>query len=238
MDMDKFPGTLNRVRPYGRIVLTPEQEEWLKAWYPTIENVRLMKVSGMSHSTLHRYARQLHIVKSEKGLKGIMQRQAKRAKRINEENGWYDSLRGRAPSPQCQAGYQEYIHSDRYKHPMTLMKEQHPKKYKQLLEKRSKHRKELIRKEKLRIMRGLPQKTKLTTPLVMCRYTRSQIWRRYNALRRGYFLSTDKSEAGGERYLIFYDDDTRRAKQFEKNCIADGFTFVYEPKETEQHETI
>jgi len=226
--MDKFPGVLQRTGKFGKIVLTPEQEEWLKTWFPTMENGRLMKASGLSHATLHRCARQLHLVKSDKGMKGIMHRQAKKAKKTNEKSGWYDSLKGRAPSPQCQAAYREYVRSERYKHPVKIMREKNPRKYRKLMEKRSELRKELIRKEKLRLMRGLPQKTKLTTPLVMCKYTKSQLARRHNALKRGYFLSTDKSEAGGERYLIFYDDETRRSEWFERNCIADGFTFRYE----------
>lgn len=58
MAMRRFPGTLERnPKGFHEYILTDEQREWLCHYYPIIENPRLMKASGMSHSTLHRFAR-------------------------------------------------------------------------------------------------------------------------------------------------------------------------------------
>ena len=57
-------------------------------------------------------------------------------------------------------------------------------------------------------------------------YTKSQRNHRYNAIKRGYWVYEDWSEAGGERYNIYYDADTERSQIFEKNLVADGFNVI------------
>ena len=54
-------------------------------------------------------------------------------------------------------------------------------------------------------------------------YTRTQIWRRSNAKKRGYILG-DASESSGERYTIYYDEATDRSERFEMTLDKDGFT--------------
>jgi hypothetical protein len=91
MKLDPFPGVLTAQfvdRPFttklGKAgcqrvkawVLTDEQRAWLCKWFPEEENSRLMKASGMSHSTLHRFAREFGLTKSPKGIKRIKKRQA------------------------------------------------------------------------------------------------------------------------------------------------------------------
>ena len=84
------------------IVITDEQRAWLCRWFPEVENSRLMEASGMSHSTLHRFAREFGLTKSEKGIRGIKRRQAAHIKRMCEQNGYYDSMRGRPVSEACR----------------------------------------------------------------------------------------------------------------------------------------
>ena len=76
----------------------------------------------------------------------------------------------------------------------------------------------------MRIIYGLERKTRLKT-VVIKPYTRSQIHHRYNALKRGYLLDEDCREGQPGRYIIYYDDETKRNAKFEANCIADGFRF-------------
>ena len=103
--MKKFPGTLQRADTNGHpYILTPEQQEWLCRWFPSVENSRLCKASGMSNTTLHRFARSFGLTKSEKGYHAIMLRQAKTCKRTCEKNGYYDSIRGKAPSAATTEG--------------------------------------------------------------------------------------------------------------------------------------
>lgn len=206
-------------------VLTDEQRAWFCRWFPEEENSRLMKASGMSLFTLHRFAREFGLTKSPEGMKRIKKRQAAHVKRVCEKNGYYDSIRGKQPSEACRkatAQMWQDIRDGKREHPARIMKRTNPRKYRKWMERKSQERKETIRKEKQRVLYGMERKTRLKC-IVMCKYTRSQISHRYNALRRGYIIMEDCSEQCGERYNIYYDRETRRAPIFEKNLVKDGF---------------
>ena len=206
-------------------VLTDEQREWFCRWFPEEENSRLMKASGMTHSTLHRFARELGLTKSPKGIKRIRKRQAAHIKRVCERNGYYDSMRGRQPSEAClkaTAKMWQDIREGKREHPARIMKRENPRKYRKWMENRSKERKETIRKEMRRVLYGMERKTRLKC-IVMCKYTRRQVSHRHNALKRGYIIMEDCSEQGGERYNIYYDNETQRSSIFERNLLKDGF---------------
>jgi hypothetical protein len=243
MKIDPFPGELTAQlvdRPFttklGKagcqrvkaLVLSDEQKAWLCKWFPEVENSQLIKVSGMSHSTLHRFARQYGLTKSEKGLRGIKRRQASQIKRVCEANGYYDSLRGRQPSEACRQATRQMwqdIRDGKREHPARIMKRTNPRKYKKWMQRKSETRKELIRKETRRMIYGMERKTNLKC-IVMCKYTRRQVSHRYNALKRGYIIMEDCSDQGGERYNIYYDEQTERSPIFEKNLLKDGFNLL------------
>lgn len=228
-----FPGTLQKVavptgsklaRAIGKIVLDEAQEVWLRRWFPEVENRQLMEASGLSHSTLHRFARQLGLKKSKKGLREIKRRQTAHVKKLCTQNGYYASLKGKQPSEACKQATRKMwqdIRDGKREHPMHVMRRKNPKKYQLCNQRKSETRKELIRKETLRTLYGLERKTKLH--IVMCKYTHRQVHHRSNALKRGYILMVNCSEQGGERYNIYYDDDTQRGARFERNLVADGF---------------
>jgi len=210
-----------------RLIINKEQREWLCQWFPTIENKRLAKAMGVGLSKLHYFARELGLTKSEAGWRAIKRRQAKAMAKTNERNGCYDRKRGHAPSEATLEGnrrrWEEYRQGLR-ESPQATAKRKNPMKWKASLKKRSDDRREMIRKEKRRIIYGLERKTNLKV-VVMKPYTRSQIAHRHNAMKRGYLLDMDCLEGQPGRYVIYYDDETERSAKFEANCIADGFTF-------------
>ena len=110
-------------------------------------------------------------------------------------------------------------------HPFRIMKRKNPRKYRKWMQCKSEERKEVIRKETRRMLYGLQRQTKLRF-IVLCKYTKRQISHRYNALKRGYIIMEDCSEQSGERYNIYYDDQTLRTPIFEKNLINDGFHLI------------
>ena len=215
-----FPGR-KLTSPYR---LSPRQIRWFREWFPKTENLRVANAMGVSVTTMHLFARAMGLTKSEEGLKGIMKRQAETCKMVCESNGEYERRRGKAPSQKCLDAAREWRKNN--PHPFVLMREKDPEKYEEFITKMSEDRKALWRKERRRKLYGMQQETKLL--IRVNPYTDTQRNHRYNALRRGYFLSTDTSEEGGERFIIYYDDNTDRAEKFEKNCIKDGFKFVYE----------
>ena len=226
MAMRRFPGTLERnPRGFHEYILTDEQREWLCHYFPIVENTRLMKASGMTHSTLHRFARDLHLTKSEKGIKAIKRRQAAHIRRVCERNGYYDQLCGRTPSDATRAAtarmWQD-IREGKREHPTHIMKRQNPRRYNQWMKRKSEERKRTIELERMRMKWGLPRKTRIKA-VVMQPYRRSQVAHRFNAVRRGYIIADTCEEGSGHRYTIYYNKDTTRSEAFERNCIADGF---------------
>lgn len=207
-----------------KIVLDEEQKEWMRKWYPVIENSKLMETSGMSHGTLHRLAREMGLTKSSRGLAAIKRRQAAHIRKICTKNGYYDSIRGKPMSKACRDGaarmWQE-IRDGKRDHPIVVLRRKNPREYSRKMRQKSHERKELYRKEEMRIRYGLQPKTELR--IVMCKYTRRQVAHRASVLRRGYIIMEDCSEQGGERYNIYYDNDTKRTQTFERNLINDGF---------------
>lgn len=239
MKIDPFPGVLTAQmvdRPFttklGKAgcqrvkawVLTEEQRAWLCKWFPEEENKRLMAASGMSHSTLHRFARELGLSKSESGIKRIKKRQAQHIKRLCEKNGYYDSLRGRQVSDACKEGIRrrwQKVRDGEMLHPFRLMS---PKRQEAMRKRMGDNRRELIRKERMRELYGLKRETKIRLPLN--KFTRRQVCHRSNAMKRGYFYMADCSPESGERYNIYYDQDTQRSEKFEQNLLKDGFKIL------------
>ena len=229
--IETFPGKPARKLVNGekggagwKIVLDEAQAEWMRKWFPKTENSKLAEASGMSHSTLHRFARKMGLTKSKSGLEAIKRRQAAHIRRVLTKNGYYDSLRGKPMSKAFREGaariWQE-IREGKRDHPLVVLRRKNPREYNRKMRQKSHERKELYRKEEMRIRYGLQPKTKLR--IVMCRYTRRQVAHRAYALKRGYIIMEDCSEQGGERYNIYYDNDTKRTQTFERNLINDGF---------------
>ena len=229
--IEAFPGKLTKQRVKKgnginsmKIVLDEAQEEWMRKWFPKTENSKLAEASGMSHSTLHRFARKMGLTKSKSGLEAIKRRQAAHIRRVLTKNGYYDSLRGKPMSKAFREGaariWQE-IREGKRDHPLVAFRRKNPREYNRKMRQKSHERKELFRKEELRIRYGLQPKTRLR--IVMCKYTRRQVAHRSSALKRGYIIMEDCSEQGGERYNIYYDNDTKRTQMFERNLINDGF---------------
>ena len=217
--MPEFPGKLIRVGKFKQYELTDEQIQWLRDVYPVYENKRILKASGLKFSTMHRIRKKLGLVKSEEGLKGIKKRQAAHIKRLCTKNGYYASLRKKV-SDACREGFQRYVKSENYVHPLKILKEKEPRKYRKWCRNISKVRKATISEEQKRVRLGLPRKTKLTMVPEQC-YTKRQVSHRYNALKKGYSVGHPVSN---ERYMIFYDGQTERSDRFENNLKKDGFS--------------
>lgn len=236
--MKPFPGPICRANTLGSpYYLNDEQLAWLQRWFPEVENKRLMKKMGISETALHRFARSHGLKKSKEGLHKIRLRQGKKVKKTCEANGYYDSLRGKSPSPQAIEAtkrYWEEIRQGKRDHPLEILRKNSPRKYAAYQRKHSEDRKTLIAKERRRGFYGLTRQTKLRLPADP--YTRSQVNHRHNALKYGYWFYEDCTEEGGERWNIYYDKDTRRSERFEKNLVADGFRVIAERQYPEKEE--
>lgn len=231
MSVDDFPGVVMRVSNGNHgapsYVLDDAQKSWLCKWFPLVENSVIMKKSGMSVWCVRRFAEELCLKKSDAGMRGINKRRAKKAARTCERNGFYDSKRGCGMPAAMRAGLMRRVRDvreGRCESSLAILKRKDPKRYARMLEQKREKMRSLIANENKRLFYGLKLKSGLH--IVQCKYSKRQIMHRCNARRRGYLLMDDMSDAGGERYNIYYDSDTNRSDIFERNLINDGFRVI------------
>ena len=195
--------------------LEGELKERFCKLFPKNSNRRMMAWFGIGFSTLQRFKRELGL---EKDMKSIIRQQAKDTKRICERNGYYASIRGKAPSDACLEATRQ-LRAAGF-HPIKQLKANNPRKYKRLMQKKSEQRKELWRKERMRMVYGLERRTKLRLPLNSLTHAASAC--KYMMIREcNYFADPD-----GDSHIICYDSQTRRSEKREATAIRHGFTIV------------
>ena len=195
--------------------LEGELKERFCKLFPKNSNRRMMAWFGIGFSTVQRFRRELGL---EKDMKAIRKQQAKDAKKICERNGYYDSLRGKAPSEACMEAARR-LRAAGF-HPIKQLKANNPRKYKRMLRKKSEQRKELWRKERLRAFYGLDRQTNLRIPT-------NPMSRRATAQKHAmikfcnYFPDPD-----GDPHIICYDSETQRSERREATAAKHGLKVV------------
>lgn len=201
----------NGVKAY---VLEGELKEKFIKLFPKNSNRRMMEWFGISFATLRRLKAELGL---KKDMKAIRHQLAMDVKKICEENGYYDSLRGKPLSEACQEGCRRLRESGF--HPMKVLKEKHPRRYKNVLRRRAEDRKELIRKERLREEYGLKRKTKLN--LSQRPITCSAASFKYMLIHKRNYFSVP-----GHTWWIAYDSETNRSERSEATARRHGFEII------------
>lgn len=208
--MRKHPG--KNVMEY---YLEGELKERFCQLFPKNSNRRLMQWFGISFSTLQRFKRELGL---EKDMRAVRKQLAKDVKKICEKNGYYDSIRGKAPSEACMEATRRLRASGF--HPIKQLKADNPRKYKRLMRKKSEQRKELWRKERLRQDYGLERKTALNIPVnPLPHKARAQKCAMIKACN--YF-----ADPLGDPRIICYDSQTRRSARREATAEKYGIRVV------------
>ncbi len=191
--------------------LEGELKERFCQLFPKNSNRRMMTWFGISFSTLQRFRRELGL---QKDMRAIRKQLAKDIKKTCDKNGYYDSLRGHAPSEACQEAARK-MWAEGF-HPMKQLKATNPRKYKRLIRKKSEQRKELWRKERMRIVYGLERRTKLRLPLNSLTHAASAC--KYMMIRKcNYFADPD-----GDSHIICYDSETHRSARREATAEKHG----------------
>ena len=196
--------------------LTPELEQHFRRLFPITMNRDMMRLFGISFSTMQRLRRELGL---QKKMKTIRHKQAQLAKRICEENGYYDSIRGKQVSEACMEATRQLRASGF--HPMKVLKKKNPCKYRRVLEKWSEARKELMRRDRLLINCGLTPHHNFMLPYDP--YGRKRMSFRNTCKQVGYIPGNARIQS--ERWIIYYTDTTQRGELREQHGIALGFKF-------------
>ena len=195
--------------------LEGELKERFCKLFPKNSNRRMITWFGIGFSTLQRFKREFGI---EKDMQAIRKQHDKDIKRICERNGYYASIRGKAPSDACLEATRQ-LRAAGF-HQIKQLKANNPRKYKRLMQKKSEQRKELWRKERMRMVYGLERRTKLRLPLNSLTHAASAC--KYMMIREcNYFADPD-----GDSHIICYDSQTRRSEKREATAIRHGFKIV------------
>ena len=195
--------------------LEGELKERFCKLFPKNSNRRLMTWFGISFSTLQRFRRELGL---QKNMHAIRKQLAKDIKKTCEKNGYYDSLRGKAPSEACMEASRQ-LRAAGF-HPMKQLKANNPRKYKRLMRKKSEQRKELWRKEQLRAFYGLERQTNLRIPSSPLSHSASS---HKHAMIKccNYF-----ADPLGDPHIICYDSETQRSARREATAAKYGLKVV------------
>ena len=206
------PSTKNGVSAY---YLEGELKERFCQLFPKNSNRRMMAWFGIGFSTLQRFKREFGL---EKDMQAVRKQQAKDIKKICERNGYYASIRGKAPSEACMEASRQLRASGF--HPIKQLKANNPRKYKRLMRKKSEQRKELWRKERMRMVYGLERRTKLRLPLNSLTHAASAC-KYVMIMECNYFADPD-----GDSHIICYDSQTRRSARREATAAKHGLKVV------------
>lgn len=201
----------NGVKTY---VLEGELKKKFIKLFPKNSNCRMMEWFGISFSTLQRFKNEFGL---KKDMKAIRRQQIMDVKKTCEENGYYDSLRGKPVSEACKEGSRRLRASGFC--PMRALKKKNPRRFKAVISRRAEARKELWRKERLREEYGLERKTKLR--LSQRPITSSAASFKFLMIhKRNYFA------VPGHTWWIAYDSKTNRSERSEATARKHGFEII------------
>lgn len=201
----------NGVKTY---VLEGELKKKFIKLFPKNSNRRMMEWFGISFSTVQRFKNELGL---KKDMKAIRRQQIMDVKKTCEENGYYDSLRGKPVSEACKEGSRRLRASGFC--PMRALKKKYPRRFKAVIRRRAEARKELWRKERLREEYGLERKTKLR--LSQRPITSSAASFKFLMIhKRNYFA------VPGHTWWIAYDSETDRSERSEATARKHGFEII------------
>ena len=179
--------------PTSRIHLTPYGEAYLRKHFPNTHNDVLMAATGLSHSTLHRFARQLGLTKTKAFMRKCQRNTTEAAYKANRERGW--------PPKGYLIPKRE---ANCFKKGVNNLQRLGEKREAERVRKAAASLARTRELERQRAAEGLPQETKLK----VTKQPRRKIQLRCYLQKRGYVIEESSSTA-------FWTDATRRSPHVE-----------------------
>lgn len=177
--------------------LTEKKQKWIITHFKNTKNDEIMRKFGISHSALHRFAREHGLKKTKQFQKKCQAATTEAARLANKRNNW-------PPKGYVIPKSEEH----RYKSGITPEKRLGNKRNRERIRKSAESRKKTYAAEKRRVLFGLEQRTKLKVVVS----PKAKISCRYNLKRHGYIVTRGARE-------VFYDTNTNRSSILEKNAI-------------------
>lgn len=187
----------------GKVLITPDQMQWLIDNFANEENFILADTLGISETTMHRYARMHGLKKSKAYMKRCQREAADAAKYFNRISGKNQRLSERMKN----GGMSDKFFACRITRENSMWK-RHPEK---MQASRKKHGQTLHmtwEEERRRVRAGVPQKTRLRVSEVADKKERLAINnKRWYLRRRGYRIDGN---------FAWWNENTKRALIMEK----------------------
>lgn len=188
-----------------KIVLTPEQESWLKKHFKHTKNDDIARRLGISVRSVNRIASELGLKKSRQFMQKTQQNAASKANESHRRNGTYP------PKGYIIPRSEEFRFRKGERPIDRIGKEREAERIRKGVESRN----ELRKLEKARALYGLPRQTKLN----VVKRPRSQIQLRYYLKRHCGYIA----DRGG--FIFYYTDETKRSAEIESRPRT-GFKFL------------
>lgn len=191
------------------IILTRQQQNYLRRHYQHTKNDELVATLGISHSSLHRLARKMGLHKSRQFIRRCQAESTAIMKEVNSDNGYYFQQR------YARKQWQEYREqgtrpSSCFKPGVSSAKRLGAKKEQQRLLKSHQSRRETLERDKRRVRLGLQPFTRI---IKECKLSRKQISIRHNMKKRGYIVFRTDADS------IYYDQNTSRSPIMERHAV-------------------
>lgn len=182
--------------------------------FPKHSNRRIMQWFGIGFATMQRFKRELGL---EKDMTAIRKELAKDVKKICEKNGYYDSLRGKAP---CQAARDATakLRAEGF-HPWKRLKEINPRKFKRAQKKKAEKWRETRERDKRRVGFGFEPQTNFNHSFVKLSHT--AIGQKHVMIKRNNYFSDPEHPS-----WVCYDKETKRSERSEATAVRHGLRIV------------
>jgi len=188
-------------RDCTKIVLTGDQQQWLRDNYATTLNNDCAAFLGISESSLHRWARQLGLTKDPDWFHALVLDRCRMMAAAN-----------RGPGNHGKKNLLKYGAGTRFRKGENNRMRNGDENERRRIARFAESRRELIRKERMRIRWGLPQETKLRVIS-----NRKATEARYALKRRGYIIP------GRGSMEAYWDGNTTRSAVVEQHAKEVGF---------------
>lgn len=188
-------------RDCTKIVLTDDQQQWLRDNYATTLNKDCAAHLGISESSVHRWARQLGLTKDPDWFHALVMERVRMMAAVNRGPGNHGKKNLHLGEPH------------RFRKGQTNRERYGEENERRRIQRAAATRRETIRKERMRVRWGLPQETKLRVI-----QNRKASYIRHSLKRAGYILQ------GRCAWEAYYTADTHRIPSLEQSAQQNGIT--------------
>lgn len=198
--------------------LTEKEIAWICKHYQHTKNDDIMSKFGIGESTLHRLARKYGLKKSRHQQKKTQWNATCRAHEANKKYGVYEETRERMKKKMQEMSAKGERIPGSFMPGVSNLMRLGKKRNQERIAKAHAKRNETIRKERMRLNWGLPQKTRMRLSINGCsNRSRQKAIHRYVFRKYGYYCEWGED-------TIYYDENTERRLKMEANAHLYGLT--------------